>query len=225
MSRYQQPFDMPEFPGWHEAPDDTATHWDTQRGVWYREASGMHCEANAGSGWYRSSFGNSKLDESRFLKRPRNHQHTAKAEEQFTMTEEQAKELALDKRPMKVVEVKFQNADNAKAYHYYAPADAKSGDYAVVYSNTVATGSLPFAVVIITCDEVIDTQRATKAVLGTFNEDFAKHVQARIEHMARVKAKLQQKKKQFEESAFFEMLAQNDPEAAALLDELKSFSL
>lgn len=145
----------------------------------------------------------------------------------FTMTEEQAKELALDKRPMKVVEVRFQRAEGAKHYHYYAPADAKSGDFAVVYANdNIVTGrDFPFTVVQIVNDEVIDTQRATKAILGTFNEDFAKHVQARIEHMARVKAKLQQKKKQFEESAFFEMLAKADPEAASLLEELKSFNL
>ena len=39
--------------------------------------------------------------------------------------------------------------------------------------------------------------------------------------MARVKAKLQQ----FEESAFFEMLARSDPKAASLLEELKSFNL
>lgn len=147
--------------------------------------------------------------------------------EQFTMSAEQAQALALENRPMKVVEVRFQRADGAKTYHYYAPADAKSGDYAVVYaSDNIVTGrDFPFTVVQITNDEVIDTQRATKAILGTFNEDFAKHVQARIEHMARVKAKLQTKKKAFEESAFFEMLAKSDPEAAALLEELKSFRM
>lgn len=145
----------------------------------------------------------------------------------FTMSEAQAKELALDKRPMKVVEVRFQRTEGAKTYHYYAPADAKSGDFAVVYANDniIQGRDFPFTVVQIVNDEVIDTQRATKAILGTFNEDFAKHVQARIEHMARVKAKLQQKKKQFEESAFFEMLAKADPEAASLLEELKSFNL
>ena len=143
------------------------------------------------------------------------------------MSAEQAQALALENRPMKVVEVRFQRAEGAKHYHYYAPADAKSGDFAVVYANDniVSGREFPFTVVQITCDEVIDTQRATKAILGTFNEDFAKHVQARIEHMARVKAKLQTKKKAFEESAFFEMLAKSDPEAAALLEELKSFRM
>lgn len=158
---------------------------------------------------------------------PINPQQSTPDTELFTMSAEQAKALALENRPMKVVEVRFQRAEGAKAYHYYAPADAKTGDYAVVYaSDNIVTGrDFPFTVVQITKDEVIDTQRATKAILGTFNEDFAKHVQARIEHMARVKAKLQTKKKQFEESAFFEMLAKSDPEAAALLDELKSFRM
>lgn len=214
------------FPGWAKAPDSTATHWDTRRKIWYRKDGGFYCGANSGSGWYRSSFPTSQLDDrDRFITRG-NAPTTQTTEVTFTMSEDQAKALSLDARPMKVVEVKFQNADSAKAYHYYAPTDAKSGDYAVVYSSSAnASSGLPFAVVIITCDEVIDTQRATKAILGTFNEDFAKHVQARIEHMARVKAKLQQKKKQFEESAIFEMLATKDPEAASLLEELKAFNL
>ena len=130
-------------------------------------------------------------------------------------------ELALEKRPMKVVLVSFDDMD--KTYAYWAPADAKSGDYAVVPSNIQQTRGLPFNIARIVQDEVIDTSRATKAILGSFNEDFSNHVQLRIEHMQRVKAKLAQKRKHFEESAFYEMLAKSDPEAAALLDELKGF--
>lgn len=148
---------------------------------------------------------------------------------EFTMSADQAKQLALDKRPMKVVTVRFQCDEQAKLYHYFAPADAKAGDFAIVYANKNIVNSpasgFPFTVVEIVNDEVLDTGNATKAILGTFNEDFAKHVQARIEHMARVKAQLMAKKKQFEESAIFEMLATKDPEAAALLNELKSFNL
>lgn len=145
----------------------------------------------------------------------------------FTMTEEQSKAIALDKRPMKVVLVQFQDTPNAKEYAYWAPEGTKSGDFAVVHqSGSINTGSaFPFTVVKVTQDEVLDTSRANKAILGTFDESFALHVQARIEHMTRVKAKLAQKKKAFEESAFYEMLAKSDPEAASLLEELKQFSM
>ena len=145
----------------------------------------------------------------------------------FTMTEEQSKAIALDKRPMKVVLVQFQDTPNAKEYAYWAPEGTKTGDFAVVHQSGAMTtpSGFPFTVVKVTQDEVLDTSRATKAILGTFDESFALHVQARIEHMTRVKAKLAQKKKAFEESAFYEMLAKSDPEAAALLDELKQFSM
>jgi len=131
-------------------------------------------------------------------------------------------QLALDKRPMKVVLVQFQDPD--KTYAYWAPADAKTGDFAVVPSNIQQVRGMPFSIGKITQDEVIDTCRATKAILGTFNEEFSNHVQARIEHMQRVKAKLAVKKKQYEDAAFYELLAKTDPEAAALLEELKSFN-
>ncbi|KII34873.1 hypothetical protein NL64_06320 [Pseudomonas fluorescens] len=134
-------------------------------------------------------------------------------------------EIALDKRPMKVVLVTFDNPE--KSYNYWAPADARTGDYAVVpsVSQIIQNRNMPFTIGQIVQDEVIDTSKATKAILGTFNEDFSKHVQARIEHMQRVKAKLAVKKKQYEDAAFYELLAKTDPEAAALLDELKSFNL
>ena len=133
-------------------------------------------------------------------------------------------QVALESRPMKVVLVQFD--DTTKNYAYWAPADAKSGDFAVVpsVSQIIQNRNMPFSIGRITQDEVIDTARATKAILGTFNEEFSNHVQQRIEHMQRVKAKLAVKKKQYEDSAFYELLAKTDPEAAALLEELKSFS-
>ena len=212
----------------------SATHIRNSDGRFFRAGSQLHARLwstyNNLPAWIcASGTMNADLDDpTKFAPIIRDHLPTpTNSEVTFTMSAEQAQALTLENRPMKVVEVRFQRTDGAKHYHYYAPADAKSGDFAVVYaSDNIVTGrEFPFTVVQITCDEVIDTQRATKAILGTFNEDFAKHVQARIEHMARVKAKLQTKKKAFEESAFFEMLAKSDPEAAALLEELKSFRM
>ena len=214
-------------------PDD-ATHTQNSTGRLYKAGPNQNARVwstyNGKPAWVcASAIKNEDLDDpAKFAPIIRDHRPTpTNSEVTFTMSAEEAQALALDKRPMKVVEVRFQRTEGAKTYHYYAPADAKSGDFAVVYAhdNIVTGRDFPFTVVQIINDEVIDTQRATKAILGTFNEDFARHVQARIEHMARVKAKLQQKKKQFEESAFFEMLAKSDPEAASLLEELKSFNL
>lgn len=145
------------------------------------------------------------------------------------MSAEESKAIALEKRPMQIVACVFSGDENAKEYHYFAPAEARAGQFAVVYANDhiAAPGRVfPFTVVKIVRDNVLDVAgKASKAILGTFDEEFAKHVQARMEHMARVKAQLQQKKKQFEENAIFEMLATKDPEAAALLEELKAFQL
>lgn len=230
------------FPGWEKAPDHTATYWDRYSGKWYREASGMYCEAHpAGNGqWYRSIHKNSLLGNGRFMPRttstdttrhiarPGVEQPETTNEVTFTMSAEESKAIALDKRPMQVVACVFSNESEAKEYHYFAPAEARAGQFAVVYAqgNIIQNRDFPFTVVKIVRDNVLDVAgKANKAILGTFDEGFAKHVQARMEHMARVKAQLQQKKKQFEENAIFEMLATQDPEAAALLAELKEFQV
>jgi|GEM_PF-3101439 len=207
-------------------PRNEATHTRVENGRLYKPGPNNYARVwKLDRGWQPSQYTNTDLD-SLNLFTPI--QRTAPSTEiVFTMTEEQSKAIALDKRPMKVVLVQFQDTPNAKEYAYWAPEGTKTGDFAVVHqSGSINTGSaFPFTVVKVTQDEVLDTSRATRAILGTFDESFALHVQARIEHMTRVKAKLAQKKKAFEESAFYEMLAKSDPEAAALLDELKQFNL
>lgn len=207
-------------------PRNEATHTHNDTGRPYKRGPNTYSMVwGLDDVWRTSRHPNTDLDDPRqFTPIQRNAPST---EIVFTMTEEQSKAIALDKRPMKVVMVQFQDTPNAKEYAYWAPEGTKTGDYAVVHQNgNINTGSaFPFTVVKVTQDEVLDTSRANKAILGTFDESFALHVQARIEHMTRVKAKLAQKKKAFEESAFYEMLAKSDPEAAALLDELKQFNL
>jgi hypothetical protein len=206
-------------------PRNEATHTATATGTLARAGkSNNQVWVWDGNLWVESDFHKSDLGNPAYFSPI---QHNAPSTEiVFTMTEEQSKAIALDKRPMKVVMVQFQDTPNAKEYAYWAPEGTKTGDYAVVHQNNIGIASgFPFTVVKVTQDEVLDTSRATKAILGTFDESFALHVQARIEHMTRVKAKLAQKKKAFEESAFFEMLAKSDPEAAALLEELKQFSM
>jgi hypothetical protein len=206
-------------------PRNEATHTATATGMLARAGKSTNrVWMWDGKRWMESNFHKSDLDSPAYFTPI---QRTAPSTEiVFTMTEEQSKAIALDKRPMKVVMVQFQDTPNAKEYAYWAPEGTKTGDFAVVHQNNVTVASaFPFTVVKVTQDEVLDTSRATKAILGTFDESFALHVQARIEHMTRVKAKLAQKKKAFEESAFFEMLAKSDPEAAALLEELKQFSM
>lgn len=214
-------------PDWSKAPPD-ATHYNPGNHYFYKVGPnahartwGMYCRNPA---WLSATNRrNEDLDAEPFIPRPTT--DITPTERNFEMPDEQAKALALETRPMKVVMCKFGDTD--KEYAYWAPADAKQGDYGVVYANKniIQSRDMPFAVVQITQGEVLDTSRATKALLGTFNEDFAKHVEARIQHMASVRTKLALKKKAFEEGAFYEMMAKSDPEAAQLLEELKQFQM
>ena len=211
-------------------PDD-ATHISARSGLPYKAGPNRHARAwstyNREPAWVcASSVLNTDLDDPELFT-PINRTETPN-EVTFTMSAEESKAIALEKRPMQVVACVFSNDEGAKEYHYFAPAEARAGQFAVIYADRGVTQNreFPFGVVRIIRDNVLDVHgKANKAILGTFDEEFAKHVQARMEHMARVKAQLQQKKKQFEENAIFEMLAQRDPEAAALLAELQAFQV
>jgi hypothetical protein len=226
----------PQHSIWDIAPEG-ATHWDTQRLCWYKTGPGNNCMAHRGSAnnnWYRSSFENEMLDSKRFVTRPEPEESVDPETDglsiylsKFAMTTTANANLpVVESRPMKVVMCSFADGSD-KEYAYWAPADAKAGDYGVIYANKniVQSREMPFAIVHIINSEVLDSSKATKALLGTFNEDFAKHVETRIQHMAAVRTKLALKKKAFEEGAFYEMMAKNDPEAAALLEELKQFRM
>jgi hypothetical protein len=128
---------------------------------------------------------------------------------------------ALEAMPMKVVIVLFPN--DTQEYHYFAPVDAVVGDHCVVYAKGANKNQGTFSIGHIERDSADLENRARSAILGTFNEEFAKHVQQRMDYLSAVKAKLQQKKRQFEETKFFEMMAESDPEAAELLKQLKQF--
>ena len=214
-------------PDWSKAPPD-ATHYNPGNRYFYKVGPNAHARMwgmySGNPAWIAATHRrNEDLDAAPFIPRPTT--DITLTERNFEMSDEQAKALALETRPMKVVMCKFGDTD--KEYAYWAPADAKQGDYGVVYANKniIQSRDMPFAVVQITQGEVLDTSRATKALLGTFNEDFAKHVEARIQHMASVRTKLALKKKAFEEGAFYEMMAKSDPEAAQLLEELKQFQM
>lgn len=144
--------------------------------------------------------------------------------------DEETKALALEAMPMKVVIVTFPGSD--KEFSYFAPAEpgkAEPGDYCVVFGNSNPTnqqrqqGEPMFSIGVIQRETPDFEGRAKGAILGAFNVAFAKHVQARMDMLASVKARLQVKRKQFEDTAFFEMLAEKDPEARELLEQLKQF--
>jgi hypothetical protein len=118
----------------------------------------------------------------------------------------------------------FSELADAKEFYYFAPMEAKAGQYAAVYDQNNRGGEFPFKIVRIIRDNVIDVQnRANKSVWGSFDETFAKQVQERTERMARVRGQLDQKKKAFQEQEMFRMMATTDPEVAALLEELNGF--
>jgi len=140
------------------------------------------------------------------------------------MTIEQNKSATIDTLKIQVVAVVFSEEQGQKEYHYFAPTTAKTGQYAVVYAQKQQ--GFPFSVVRIVRDNVIDVNGlANKSIWGSFDEAFAKQVQERTEHLARVKSQLAQKKRQFEEQEIFAVMAKSDPEVAALLNELNSFNV
>jgi hypothetical protein len=130
---------------------------------------------------------------------------------------------------VQVVAVVFDDRLNAKEYNYFAPSSAKAGEYAVVYTNSsqpsgMNANDFPFKVVKIVRDSVVDLEgRANKAIWSSFDSSFAEEMQKRSERLATVKAQLELKKRQFQEREMFAMMAQSDPEVAALLSELSAF--
>lgn len=127
---------------------------------------------------------------------------------------------------VQVVAVVFSDALGQNEYFYFAPKSARAGQYATVYQQpNHNSDAFPFKTVRITRDSVVDTQgKATKSVWGVFDESFAKAVQARTEELARIRAQLALKRKQFEEAQMYAIMAERDPEVAALLTQLSGFS-
>lgn len=122
--------------------------------------------------------------------------------------------------PTKVVVVTFE-ATGAREYYYFATEDAKPGDHAVVYAKMEKDTGAKFAIGLIQRDDPDLEGMARYAILGTFNEEFAKQVQARMDRVSMVKARLQRKKDEYDERRIYELMAKEDPEARELLDLLK----
>lgn len=142
--------------------------------------------------------------------------------EQVAAIADKGTQLTIGVAAIQVVAVVFNDEQGQKEYNYFAPKEARAGQYAVVYQEIRGNDGFPFKIVRIVRDNVLDLNgQATKSIWGSFDENFAKQVQLRTEHLQRVKSQLQMKKKQFEEREVFAMMAQNDPEVAALLKEMQ----
>jgi len=128
--------------------------------------------------------------------------------------------LSLEPLPTKVVVVKFEVTGD-REYFYFAPDDAKPGDWAVVYAKLENDTGARFAIGQIERDDPDLEGMARYAVLGVFNEAFAQSIQARMDRVSQIKARLQRKKQQFDERHIYELMAKVDPEARELLDLLK----
>lgn len=127
---------------------------------------------------------------------------------------------------IQVVAVVFNDLEGAKEYFYFAPPEARAGQYAVVYSERASSSDFPFKVVRIVRDNVIDNNgMSNRSIWGSFDEAFAKQVQERSEHLGRVRAQLEHKKRAFQEQEMFRVMAATDPEVAKLLEELNSFNM
>lgn len=128
---------------------------------------------------------------------------------------------------IQVVTVVFADKLGQQEYHYFAPASARAGQYAAVYQQPAHNSdTFPFKIVKIVRDNVIDAEgRATKSIWGSFDEQFAKSVQARTEELARIRSQLALKRRQFEEAKMYQVMAESDPEVAQLLESLKGFNV
>lgn len=122
--------------------------------------------------------------------------------------------------PTKVVVVTFE-ATGEREYFYFATEDAKVGDHAVVYAKMEKDTGAKFAIGLIRRDDPDLEGMARYAILGTFNEEFAKQVQERMDRVSMIKARLQRKKEQYDERQIYELMAKVDPEARELLELLK----
>ena len=129
-------------------------------------------------------------------------------------------DIQTDPLPTKLVVVTFE-ATGEREYFYFATEDAKPGDHAVVYAKMEKETNAKFAIGLIQRDDPDLEGMARYAILGTFNEEFAKQVQARMDRVSMVKARLQRKKEQYDERQIYELMAKEDPEARELLEMLK----
>jgi len=126
----------------------------------------------------------------------------------------------LESTAMKVVVVTFAGT-GSQEYFYFAPVDTRIGDYAVVHRKASEDTSNPFSIGLIERDDPDLQGMARSAILGVFNETFATGVQSRMDQIVQVKARLIQKRRQYDERQIYELLAQQDGEARELLDMLK----
>lgn len=142
------------------------------------------------------------------------------------VTTDEPTQVAIDVKKIQVVAVVFSELGDQKEYYYFAPLEARTGQYAVVYDQNNRNGEFPFKVVRIVRDNVIDVHgKANKSIWGSFDETFAKQVQERCERMASVRGQLEAKKKAFQEREMYNVMAATDPTVAALLAELSEFGL
>lgn len=114
-----------------------------------------------------------------------------------------------------IIKVTFESGP--RLYAYQCP-------YAVAVGQKVIVDSPSMGYVVVEVAEVDakDDNKATKRVVNTIDDtDYKNHLN-KLERTKQIKAKLEQKKKEVEELYLWEMLAEKDEDAKALLDELKS---
>jgi multidrug resistance efflux pump len=113
-----------------------------------------------------------------------------------------------------IIKVTFESGP--KLYAYQCPYDVEVGQKVIVDSPSMGY------VVVEVAEVDVEDDKATKRVVNTIDDtDYKNHLN-KLERTKQIKAKLEQKKKEVEELYIWEMLAEKDDDAKALLDELKS---
>lgn len=116
------------------------------------------------------------------------------------------------------VKVQFDGADKASVYHY-ANFD---GGLAVGDTCIVTYGAGKIAVAkVVEFVEKPDSEVVLEVVTRVFMDDYEARVKAR-EKAAELKAKMEARAKQLQDIALYQMLAKDDPDMAALLEEYQT---
>ena len=112
------------------------------------------------------------------------------------------------------VQVKFEGG--GQQYSYLCNFDVQVGDYVLVVPRNFPT------VAKVTKVTNAEMKAAKKHIAGVVDLSEYEKILAREEHIKETKAKLEAKRKKFEEVAMYRLLAKEDPEVAALLKELEN---
>lgn len=122
-----------------------------------------------------------------------------------------------------------QPADIQKEYAYRTTIPVEKGTICVVEVTSNGRPDLKLVEVVHVIEDTLENShianKATKYIVDAVDLSSHKERLEKTERLKYVKNKLEERKAKIEEIAVFELLAKADPEAAKLLEEMKTLTL